>query len=81
VSGRAHHEISSATDVVVSASRSGSVIGVDCRYRTFGFSAKTAAPMTAALIESVSAAMIQTMAAVAIANAMIDIITADAPLR
>ena len=34
---QSHHAISSATDDDVSAMSSGSVIGVACRYSTFGF--------------------------------------------
>ena len=60
---------------------SGSVIGVDCRYRTFGLSANTVAPVTPAAAEPVNAATIQAMAAVATAKAPIEIATADAPVR
>ena len=77
----AHHSIRSATAVVISASSSGSVIGVACRYSTFGLKAKTAAPLRAARGDPVSAAIIHAMAAVAIANDTTEIATADAPLR
>jgi len=43
--------------------------------------AKTAAPASAATLDPVSARTIQAMEAVAIANATIDISTADAPVR
>src|SRR5205823_2433399 len=49
-----HHAINIATATVVVASSSGSVIGVDCRYSTFGFSANTAAPAAAAAADPVS---------------------------
>ena len=48
------HSSSSATASVVKPNSSGSVIGVACRYRTFGFNAKTAAPVTAAARDPVS---------------------------
>src|SRR5213594_137185 len=54
--------INIATPIVVSASRSGSVIGVACRYSTFGLRANTAAPMVAASAELVSARTIQAIA-------------------
>src|SRR5262245_50713813 len=76
-----HHAISSATAVIVSAISSGSVIGVDCRYSTFGFSANTAAPATAAALESVSAATIQSRAPVAAARLSIEIGIAENPVR
>src|SRR5205085_5911224 len=56
--GRRVHDISIATAVVVVASSSGSVIGVDCRYSTFGLSAKTAAAAIDAAAEPVSASTI-----------------------
>ena len=74
-----HHTSSIATASVVSASSSGSVIGVACRYSTFGFSANTAAPATAAAGESVSSRTIHAIAPTATANAAIEIATADAP--
>ena len=60
---------------------SGSVIGVDCRYSTFGFSANTAAPAAAAVADPVSDSTIQLMAPAAIAKAAIEIATPDAPVR
>src|SRR5580765_1000626 len=74
------YAISSATASNVSASSSGSVIGVACRYTTFGFSAKTAAPTSAAAAEPVSAPAIQAMAVVATANEITEMNTADAPV-
>ena len=62
------HSISSATASVVSPRSSGSVIGVACRYSTFGFSAKTAAPATAAARDPVSVRTIQAIAPAASAN-------------
>src|SRR5262245_7072412 len=73
--------INNATPSNVSASSSGSVIGVDCRYSTFGLAAKTVAATTAATCDSVSADTIHAMAAVATANERIDRTTADAPVR
>src|SRR5262245_39547538 len=72
---------SAAIAAVVSASSSGSVIGVDCRYSMFGFNANTAAAATAAAADSVSVSTIDATEPVAIANARIDIATADAPVR
>ncbi len=47
----------------------------------FGLSAKTAAAAMAAADDPVSDTTIQPMAAAATANAMIEIATADAPVR
>src|SRR5215217_8105183 len=77
----AHHFNNSATATVVVASSNGSVIGVDCRYRTFGFSAKTAEPAMAAIAEPVSQFTIHAIAAAAIAYSTTDKATADAPVR
>src|SRR6266536_1634986 len=55
---RVAHSISIATARRTNASSSGSVIGVACRYRTFGLSANTAAPARPAMVDSVSAATI-----------------------
>ena len=60
---------------------SGSVIGVACRYTTFGFSAKTAAATRAAADDPVSAPAIQAIAVVASAKERTEIRTADAPVR
>jgi hypothetical protein len=73
--------VSIAIASVVVASSSGSVIGVDCRYSTFGFNAKTAAPATAALADSVSASTIDAIEPLATAKAITEMATADAPLR
>ena len=59
---------SRAIDATLSAMRSGSVIGVDCRYRTLGFNAKTSVPDCSGDQEPVSAAMIQATALTATAN-------------
>src|SRR5262245_24792325 len=73
--------ISNATPSSVSASSSGSVIGVDCRYNTFGLAAKTVAATTAATRDSVSADTIHAIAPAATANERIERATADAPVR
>ena len=51
---RLHQSNSIATARVIRPISSGSVIGVDCRYSTFGLSANTAAPATAAAFDPVS---------------------------
>src|SRR5580765_1614815 len=73
--------INNATPSSVSASSSGSVIGVDCRYSTFGLAAKTIAAKAAARRDAVSADTIHAIAPVATANERIDRATADAPVR
>src|SRR5438105_15657009 len=65
---RLHQAISKATATSVSPRSSGSVIGVDCRYSTFGFNANTAAAATPAHRDPVSVATIHATAAVAAAN-------------
>ena len=73
--------MSNATATSVSASSSGSVIGVACRYSTFGLTANIADPSSAAAADPVRASTIQAIAAVATANEVIDIATAAAPVR
>jgi len=60
---------------------SGSVMGVDCRYNTLGFNAKTSVPAAAATQEPVRAAISQATALTATANDTIEMATADAPVR
>src|SRR6266851_5840326 len=70
-----------ATATMVSATSSGSVIGVDCRYNTFGFSAYAAAAANAAAGDSVIAITSQAIPPAATANAAIEMATPDAPVR
>src|SRR5581483_1733269 len=79
--GAAHHAMRSAIASVVEAMSSGSLIGVDCRYTTFGLSENTAAATTPAAVESVAIAAIQAIDPAANANAATEIATADAPVR
>ena len=67
--------------MVVDAISSGSVIGVDCRYSTFGFSANTAAAAIAASDDWVRVNTIDAIDAVATANAATERATAEAPER
>src|SRR5215831_15420356 len=78
---RSTYAMTIATATVIVARSSGSVIGVDWRYSTFGLSAKTAAPAAPASRDPVTAATIHAIAAAATPNATTDIVTADAPLR
>src|SRR3954471_6390512 len=72
---------SSPTETTFKAIRSGSVIGVDCRYNTLGFNAKTSAPAAAAIQEPVRTAMIHAMPLTVTANDSTEMATADAPVR
>jgi hypothetical protein len=73
--------IRTVTSRVVKPMSSGSVIGVDCKYSTFGFNAKTATAAIAAGGELVIERTIEAIAPHAIANDTIEIATADAPVR
>ena len=64
-----------------SANNSGSVIGVLCRYSTFGLNAKSVAARIAPVREPVTARTMAEMHATVIANEAIEIAIADAPVR
>jgi hypothetical protein len=67
--------------VVAVANNNGSVIGVLCRYRTFGFSSSSAGPAIAPLIDPVPRRMIAAIAHDVTAVLTIEMAIADAPLR
>jgi hypothetical protein len=76
-----HHAINRPTAIAVVANRSGSVIGVACRYNTFGFNAKMATAARLAAADPVNRLTIHESAQAAAANDRIEIATPDAPVR
>src|SRR5688500_1191321 len=75
------HSVGWSRTSVDSANNSGSVIGVLCRYRTFGLSAKSVAARIAPVREPEIFLTIAAMHATVIANDATEIAIANAPVR